>query len=94
MARCPLPFSKRIAEHEQRKSAVPDHVEPDGGLRARTEQPAGRKQAGKGQGVDDGRHAAVNKYPLASSSSAREREIANCENNRTAVIRSLIASAD
>ena len=37
---------------------------------------------------------AVNKYPLASSKSARERKIANCENNRTAVIRSLIARAD
>ena len=37
---------------------------------------------------------AVNKYPLASSSNAREREIANCENNRMAVMRSLMASAD
>ena len=49
-------FQQRIAEDQQRKSAVPDHVEPDGGLRARAEQPAGREQAGKGQGVDDGRH--------------------------------------
>ena len=31
---------------------------------------------------------------LASNSIAREREIANCENSRTAVIRSLMASAD
>ena len=34
---------------------MPDHVEPDGGLRARAEQSAGSKQAGKGQSVDDGR---------------------------------------
>ena len=49
-------LQQRIAEDQQRKSAVPDHVEPDGGLRSRAEQPAGREQAGKGEGVDDGRH--------------------------------------
>jgi len=43
-----------IAEDEQRKTAVPDHVEPDGGLRSRAEQATGREQSGKGQRVDDG----------------------------------------
>jgi hypothetical protein len=47
---------QRIAEDQERKYAVPHHVEPDGSLRSRTEQPAGREQAGKGEGVDDGRH--------------------------------------
>ena len=49
-------LQQRVADDQQRKSAVPDHVEPDRGLRSRAEQPAGREQAGKGQGVDDGRH--------------------------------------
>ena len=38
--------------------------------------------------------AAVNRYPLESISNARERSTANCLNNSTAVMMSLIASAD
>ena len=46
-------FQQRIAENQKRKSAVPDHVEPDGGLRAGAEKPVGGEQAGKSQGVND-----------------------------------------
>ena len=44
-----------IAEHEQRKSAVPDHVQPDRCLRTCVQKPGRSEQARKGQGVNDRR---------------------------------------
>ncbi len=46
---------QRVTEHEQGESAVPDHVEPDGGLRTAAEQAGRRKQARKGHGVGESR---------------------------------------
>jgi hypothetical protein len=50
-----LVFQERIAEHEKRKSAVPDHVEPGCCLRSGAQQSTRGKQAWKGQAVDNSR---------------------------------------
>ena len=57
---------------------MPDRVKPDRGLWTGTSNPDRREQIGKGERMND-RGDAVNKYPLASSNSARDRWMVNCE---------------
>src|SRR5215831_14027354 len=42
-------FQQRVANNDDRKAALPEHVEPSAGLRAGPEQTIARKQAGKGR---------------------------------------------
>ena len=42
-------FQQRVANNDERKAALPEHVEPSAGLRAGPEQTIARKQAGKGR---------------------------------------------
>jgi hypothetical protein len=43
------PLQQGVANHEQRETAVPEHIEPGAGLGPRTEETAARNQTGKGQ---------------------------------------------
>ena len=83
---------KGIGDHDERKAAVPEHVEPRRALRAGTQQSGGREEAGKRQRVGH-HHRCREEITQPSRSSRRVRRIRNCASSKTAVIRSLIASA-
>jgi hypothetical protein len=50
-----LAFRERVAEYEQREPGMPDHEDPERGLRTSPEQAGRRKQAGKSQRMDNRR---------------------------------------
>ncbi len=85
-----------VGQHEQRKAAVPDHVQPHGGLRAGAEQACWRKQTGKAQPVDDrgrrGEHvAAGQQQQRPGSQDCKLREQQGCGDQIIERQRGLIA---
>ena len=70
-------FQERIAEHENRKSDVPDLVKPGGCLRAGIEQPGRSKHTWKAQAVDDrsGRGEQISAREQQQRPRAQNREL-------------------
>ncbi len=89
-------FQQRIAEDDERKSAVPDLVEPGRGLRTGIEQPGRSKHAGKGQGVDDrgGRGEQISARQQQQSPRPQQAELRKQQDRRDQIVdckRGLIA---